>query len=159
MTRDICNLRKPLNIKSRTSGDVRDKRQSWQSYRLVDGDSLNCRLSATWIEQFGNWHAWHDQVTRDTVRPSLISSPFQHVPGTALPTCGPWLRHCAYAHAPGALNVPHHTQPGCGACAGGTKWPTCREGTAPIKHVICHNSGELLPRKLNGEVAYFILSF
>ena len=35
-----------------------------------------------------------------------------------LPTCGPWLRHCAYAHAPGTL---------CGACAGDTKLPTCRE--------------------------------
>ena len=38
-----------------------------------------------------------------------------------LPTCGPWLRHCAYAHVPGTLNVL------CGACAGDTKLPTCRE--------------------------------
>ena len=38
--------------------------------------------------------------------------------------------HCAYAHAPGALNVPQPCL--CGACAGSTKLPSCRECRAQI---------------------------
>ena len=45
-----------------------------------------------------------------------------HVRQGVLPTCGPWLRHCAYAHAPGTLNVPQPTFPQrCVVLAPGTQ--------------------------------------